>query len=158
MPMTMALPLAKSFPLHAAWDASNRAFRPSAPSFCAMLAAAFLSPLPQPPANVSAAETTIADHVFIMGGIVELDRRGVVLLVLELGVDDVRLLGRLTRRRLAAAGGCLGPAGLLVHGLGKLVRRRLQLLEGTTQLIGVTAVAVALEDLFGLLQCLLDHQ
>src|SRR5262245_57211894 len=66
-------------------------------------------------------------------------------LVFELGVDHVRVLGR---RRLPALGTGrrrLRAARLLVHRLGELVRRRLELLERAAELLGVAALPVALE-------------
>src|SRR3569623_3710487 len=52
-----------------------------------------------------------------------------LLLVFELGVDDVVVLGRFAAAAAVIAGRGFTAARLLVHRLGQLVRRRLELLE-----------------------------
>src|SRR5690242_4023262 len=79
------------------------------------------------------------------------------LLVLELGVDDVVVLRRFATTAAGVTTSAAGVAArLLVHRLGELVRRGLELLERTAQLVGVAALAVTLEHLFGLLERFLD--
>src|SRR5690606_35739860 len=147
----------KSLLMQAACDASNSAFSPSAPSFCAIGGAPALSPLPHAPTpNSRTTENNNADPILIMGR--HRIRRGVRLgLVLELRVDDVGLSSLALRRR-ATLLATRRRTGLLVHRLGELVRRRLQLLERRTKLVGVATLSVALEHLFGLLERFLDHQ
>src|SRR3569623_1765447 len=83
-------------------------------------------------------------------------RRWELGLVLELGVDHVRVLAATGRWRRAATTTAGVTTGLLVLRLGERVRRGLQGLEALTELVGLGRFLVPLEHAFGVLQRFLD--